>query len=46
MEENQFSFSVQNDNYKDKGHYNRKDVSELNIIIQIEWSKDKTLSEV
>lgn len=46
MEENQLCSRKQYGSCKSKVHYNRRDLSELNTIIQIEWFIDKTLREI
>lgn len=46
MEENQLCSSKQYGSCKSKGHYKRRDVSELNTTMQIEWFIDKTLREI
>ena len=37
MEENQLSASKQYDSYKGKDHYNKREINELNIIVQAKW---------
>lgn len=37
MEENQLSSSKQYDSYKGKDHYNKREINELNIIVQTKW---------
>lgn len=37
MEENQLSATKQYDSYKGKDHYNKREINELNIIVQAKW---------
>lgn len=37
MEENQLSSSKQYDSYKGKDRYNKREINELNIIVQTKW---------